>query len=66
MSFECEVIVKLDPAISLINLSEFDFLFLKFACVRIFFHANCSGRYCFDLVLKFSEKSVELFMHVLI
>ena len=38
MSFECEVIVKLDFA--LITLSEFDF-FLKFClCIRIFFHAE--------------------------
>ena len=30
MSFQCKVMVKLDSVISLINLLEFDFLFLNF------------------------------------
>ena len=41
MSFQCEVIAKLDCVISLINLKEFDFLLLNFVCVRISFHADC-------------------------
>ena len=40
-SFECEVIVKLDSAISFINVQDFDYMFLNFACVRIFFRADC-------------------------
>ena len=31
---------KLDSAMSLTNLPEFDVLFLNFVCVRTFFHAD--------------------------
>ena len=55
MSFECEVIVKLNTALSHMNLKQFDFLLLNFACVYKSFTTlnNCYGRQCYDLVLKF-------------
>ena len=39
-------------------------MFLNIVCVRIFFHANFWGIYCSDLVPKFWEKSVEMFINV--
>ena len=43
-SFQCEVIVKLALAISLVNLEKFDCLFLNFVCVRIFIFAIAETR----------------------